>query len=237
MPKDLTAGAPRFTPRSLAFLRALKRNNDRDWFRERKAQYEDHLKAPMLAVIEQLATDFQSFAPSLVATPKCIYRVYRDTRFSDDKAPLKTNIAASFPWRGLPRHEGAGLYIEVAPRWVWVGGGMYAPGTSQLAVVREHIAANHTRLRAIVESPGFRKAVGALEGSKLLRVPRGYEKDHPAAEYLRHRQFLAAKEFPPEFAYDPKFYAAVLGVFKHVAPLIRFLNEPLTRQLVKSLNR
>jgi len=219
--------APRFTPKSLSFLRSLKRNNDREWFRERKDQYEEHLKAPMTAVIEQLAVDFQDFAPELVATPKCIYRIYRDTRFSDDKTPLKTNIAASFPWRGLPRHQGAGLYMEVAPGWVWVGGGMYAPDTSQLAAVREHIATNHRRLRAIVESPGFKKSVGALEGETLQRVPRGFPPDHPAADYLRHRQFLAAKEFPAAFACDPEFYAGLLAVFKQVAPLVRFLNEPL----------
>ena len=218
---------PRFTPKSLSFLRALKRNNDREWFRERKDQYEAHLKAPMTAVIEQLATDFRSFAPELVATPKGIYRIYRDTRFSDDKTPLKTNIAASFPWRGLHRHEGAGLYIEVAPRWVWVGGGMYAPQTAQLAAVREHVAKNHERLRSIVESPGFRKAVGKLEGTKLQRVPRGFDRDHPAAEYLRHRQFLAGRQFPPEFAYHPKFYPGILDVMRKVAPLVRFLNEPL----------
>jgi uncharacterized protein (TIGR02453 family) len=222
-------GAPRFTPKALSFLRALKRNNDREWFRARKDQYDEHLKMPMITVIEQLASDFQGFAPELVATPKCVYRIYRDTRFSDDKTPLKTNIAASFRWRGLERHQGAGLYMEVAPSWVWVGGGMYAPQTLQLAAVREHIAANHRHLRALVESPGFRKAVGALEGAKLQRVPRGFAKDHPAAEYLRYRQFLAGREFPPEFACSPRFYAGVLGVFRRVAPLIRFLNEPLIR--------
>ena len=231
MPADTagvkTTSAPRFTPKSLSFLRALKRNNDRDWFRERKEQYEEHVKGPMTAVIEQLAKDFRSFAPELVATPKGIYRIYRDTRFSDDKTPLKTNIAASFPWRGLHRHEGAGLYIEVAPRWVWVGGGMYAPQTAQLAAVREHVAGNHERLRSIVESPGFRKAVGKLEGTKLQRVPRGFDKSHPAAEYLRHRQFLAGREFPAEFAYHAKFYRGILDVMRQVAPLVRFLNEPL----------
>lgn len=220
--------APSFTPKSISFLRSLERNNDREWFRERKARYDQHVKAPMVAVIEQLAQDFQKFAPEAVATPRCIYRIYRDTRFSDDKTPLKTNIAASFPWRGLPRHQGAGLYIEVAPQWVWVGGGMYAPETSQLARVREHIAANHKRLSAIVGSPGFRKSVGALEGQKLQRVPRGFTAEHPAADYLRHKQFLAAREFPAEFAYDSKFYAGLLGVFRQVVPLVRFLNEPLT---------
>jgi uncharacterized protein (TIGR02453 family) len=218
---------PRFTPKTLSFLRALKRNNDRDWFRERKGDYDTHVKAPMVAVIDQLARDFQKFAPELVATPKCIYRIYRDTRFSDDKRPLKTQIAASFRWRGLDRHQGAGLYIEVAPEWVWVGGGMYAPETAQLAAVRQHIAEHYRQLEAIVESPGFRRAVGALEGEKLQRVPRGYDKTHPAADYLRHRQFLAGKEYPATFACSPKFYSGVLGVYRQVAPLVRFLNEPL----------
>jgi uncharacterized protein (DUF2461 family) len=104
---------------------------------------------------------------------------------------------------------------------------MYAPETAQLAAVRGHIAANYRQLEAIVESPGFRRAVGRLEGETLQRVPRGYEKTHPAAAYLRHRQFLAGKEFPPEFACSPKFYAGVVGVFARVTPLVRFLNEPL----------
>ena len=110
----------------------------------------------MAALVDRLAGDFRSFAPDLVANPKtAIYRIYRDTRFSDNKTPLKTNVAAIFPCRGLPKHQGAGLYLEVAPGWVWVGGGMYSPETSQLLAVREHIAANHRRLRAIVESPAF----------------------------------------------------------------------------------
>src|SRR6478609_12169743 len=146
---------PHFSPATLTFLRALKRNNDRDWFKARKERYERDVKAPMLAVIEQLANDFKSIAPEIIASPKVsMYRIYRDTRFSADKTPLKTNVAASFPWRGLHRHQGAGLYIEVAARWVWVGGGMYAPQTAQLAAVREHVAGNHERLRSIVESPG-----------------------------------------------------------------------------------
>jgi uncharacterized protein (TIGR02453 family) len=222
------ASAPRFTPKTLSFLRALKRNNDREWFRARKEDYDAHVKAPMAAVIEQLAGDFEAFAPELVATPRSIYRIYRDTRFSDDKTPLKTHIAASFPWRGLQRHQGAGLYFEITPQWVWIGGGMYAPEMAQLTAVREHIASNHRHLEAIVASPGFRRAVGSLQGEKLQRVPRGYDKAHPAAEYLRHRQFLAGKEYPAAFACSPKFYAGLLGVFRQLAPLVRFLNEPLT---------
>jgi uncharacterized protein (TIGR02453 family) len=220
----------RFDPRALSFLRALKRNNDREWFKARKEQYDELLRAPMLAIIEQLAIDFRSFAPDLVASPKVsMYRIYRDTRFSEDKSPLKTHVAAMFPSRGLAKHQGAGLYFHIALDGVWVGGGMYAPDTSQLQAEREHIATNIKRFRAIVESPRFRRTVGKLEGEQLQRVPRGYPKDHEAAGYLRYRQFLGGKEFPSRFACSPGFYKGVVGVFREIAPLVRFLNEPLLK--------
>jgi uncharacterized protein (TIGR02453 family) len=220
--------APCFTPRTVAFLRAIKRHNDRDWFRERKDRYETDVRAPMVALVERLAQDFRAFAPELVASPRTsIYRPYRDTRFSGDKAPIKTNVAAVFPWRGLGKHEGAGLYVEVNADYVWMGGGMYAPQTAQLQLVREHIAASFRRLRAIVEAPGFKKVVGALEGDRLVRVPRGFPADHPAGEYLKYRQFLAGREFPSVFASSPQLYPTALKVFRQVALLARFLNEPL----------
>ena len=219
-----------FSPKALAFLRALKRNNDREWFKARKDQYDRLLRGPMIALIDRLADDFRAFAPDLIASPKVsLYRIYRDTRFSPDKTPLKTHIAAVFPCRGLVKHQGAGLYLEVAPGWVWVGGGMYAPERLQLQAVREHIAGNVGRLRAIVESPSFRRAVGPLEGERLQRVPRGFPKSHRAAEYLKFRQFLAGCEFPATFATSRSFYSGVLRVFRLVAPLTTFLNEPLKR--------
>ena len=224
--------APRFTAASLAFLRALARNNRREWFAPRKAQHEELVRAPMIALIERLAEAFAGFAPDLVASPRVsMYRIYRDTRFSADKSPLKTNVSAVFPHRLLPKHEGAGCYLEVAPKHVWVGGGMYMPSTSQLHLVREHIAEHYPRFRRIVSARSFRKAVGALEGDKLQRAPRGFPADHPAAEFLKHRQFLAFLEQPAEFAISPGFYRGVVGVFKAIAPLVAFLNEPLVANI------
>src|SRR6185369_8583362 len=99
-------------------LRALKRNNDREWFRARKDDYEAHVRQPMIALLARLAKDFQSFAPEFVADPKVsLFRIYRDTRFSGDKSPLKTAIGARFPVRGMPKGAGAGLYVEIAPQW------------------------------------------------------------------------------------------------------------------------
>jgi uncharacterized protein (TIGR02453 family) len=226
----MPAAAPRFTPATLKFLRGLKRNNRRDWFAAHREDYEAHVRAPMAAIVEQLSIDLRAFAPELVASPKVsMYRIHRDTRFSENKAPYKTHVAAVFPTRGLAKHEGAGVYFHVSPGEVWIGGGMYAPQMPQLHAVREHIACNIKRLRTIVESPGFRRQIGRLEGDRLQRVPRGFPKDHEAAEFLKFRQFLAGCEFPPSLAASPAFYRTLLSVFREVAPLARFLNEPLRR--------
>ena len=219
--------SPRFPREGLRFLRSLKRNNRREWFNAHRDEYESHVRGPMVAILTKLADDMLVLAPEIVVSQTSMYRIYRDVRFSDNKAPYKTHVAASFPTRGLPKHEGAGLYFHVSPDEVWVGGGMYAPQTSQLHAVREHIAANFRRFRSIVESPGFKKQFGALDGERLQRVPRGFPKDHAAADYLRFRQFLAGCELSPVIATSPRFYPAIVSAFRQAVPLIRFLNEPL----------
>jgi len=227
----MAAAAPRFSAATISFLTRLKRNNRREWFNARRDEYEAAVRQPMIAVVERLADDMRAIAPELLVNPKLsIYRIYRDTRFSDDKKPYKTHIAASFWHRELAKGMGAGLYFHVSPEGVWVGGGMYAPETPQLHAVREQIAANLRRFRSIVEAPAFKRGLdGGLEGEKLQRVPRGFPKDHEAADYLKYRQFIAGREFPARFATASGFYGGVLGVFRQVTPLIRFLNEPLQK--------
>jgi len=221
-----------FTPRTLAFLRALERNNRREWFHDRKDRYEAEVRAPMVALVERLAGDFADFAPDLVANPRTsLYRPYRDTRFSANKAPIKTNVGAVFPHRLLPKHEGAGFYVEIAPHHVWFGGGMYMPSSALLYQVREHIAAGHERLSKLVGSAAFKRTFGELGGEQLKRVPRGFAPDHPAAAFLKYKQFLAGHERPSEFATSPGFYRALLAAFRTLAPLVEFLNEPLVAGL------
>ncbi|MGH9201652.1 MAG: DUF2461 domain-containing protein [Vicinamibacterales bacterium] len=219
--------APSFSAKTLSFLRALKRHNDREWFHAHRDEYETHVRGPMLAIVDQLAGDFRSFAPELVADPKVsMFRQWRDTRFSEDKTPLKTNIAAVFPNRTLGRMNGAGLYFEVGPSWVWIGGGMYAPDASQLQSVREHIADHYRQLEAIVASPRFKK-LGGLKGDRVSRVPRGFAKDHQAAAYLQQKQFLGFREEAATFAASSGFYNQLVKTMQTLAPLVRFLNEPL----------
>lgn len=222
--------APRFTAKTLSFLRSLKRNNTREWFHAHRDRYDADVRQPMVEIVERLAEDFRSVAPEVAADTKIsLFRPWRDTRFSGDKAPLKTNVAAVFPNRALGRMNGAALYFEVAPRWVWIGGGIYAADTSQLQAIREHIAEHHHQLHAIVRSAGFRK-LGGLTGERLTRVPRGFAKDHPAATYLQYRQFLGVREEKAEFATRPDFYKQLLATFKLCIPLCRFLNAPLMAQ-------
>jgi uncharacterized protein (TIGR02453 family) len=228
MPKT----SPRFSPGTLTFLKRLKRNNRREWFNARREEYEAVVRQPMIAIVEQLAVDMRAIAPELLVSPKhSIYRIYRDTRFSENKQPYKTHVAASFWPRELAKGVGAGMYFHVSPEGMWVGGGMYAPETPQLQAVREQIAANLRRFRSIVEAPAFKRGLdGGLEGEQLQRVPRGFSKDHEAAKYLKYRQFLAGREFPARFATGSAFYPGMLGVFRQIAPLIRFLNEPIRDQ-------
>lgn len=182
----------------------------------------------MTALVERLATDLARFAPDLVASPRTsLYRIYRDTRFSEDKSPFKTQIGAIFPHRDLPKHQGAGLYLEIGPARAMIAGGIYMPQSPDLQTLREHLAANYSRFRTMVESPGFRRSVGPMFGDSLRRVPRGFAADHPAAEYLKLRQFLCGREHPASFATDRRFYREVVSLFERMAPVIEFLNEPL----------
>jgi len=216
-----------FTPKAQSFLKSLKRNNTRDWFQARRDQFEAHCRAPMVEIVERLAVDMRPFAPELIADPKgSLFRQYRDTRFSEDKTPMKTNVAATFPHRALGRMNGASFYFEVGPDYVWIGGGVYRPDTAQLYLLREHIAANYCEFDAIVKAPGFRK-LGGLKGDTLTRVPRGFDKSHPAARFLMHKQFMGFREEPGAFATSKDFYKSLLGTFRTLAPMVKFLNEPL----------
>ena len=182
----------------------------------------------MITFIDRMESDLLDFAPELIANPKkSIYRVYRDTRFSGDKTPYKTHIAAIFPHRDLPKHESGGLYLHVAHDHVYVGGGLYRPTPQQLYRLREHIASHAEELHEIVTHSDFQKQFGKIQGERLKRVPRGFSPEHPAAAYLKYKQLLAGVQRPTSFATSPRFYSSVLRLFQRRAPLIHFINRPL----------
>ena len=225
-----------FPDQGLQFLHSLKRNNNRDWFQSHKGIYEQYVKQPMTELIAALAQEFQKFAPEMLASPKVsAYRIYRDTRFSKDKSPYKAHVAAVFPRSGLGKHEGAGFYLHISPEELLIGGGLYMPLPEDLNAVRNHIVDHPDRFFAILEHDRFRKIFGSLGGDRLRRVPQGFPVDHVAADYLKYKQFLAARNFPPRAATTPRFYKLVLETFQAMLPLVRFLNDPIlrTRRLKK----
>ena len=221
------APSPTFPRQTLTFLRAIARNNDREWFKARKEQYDEQVKAPMVALVEALDRDFRTMAPELTANPKTsIYRIYRDTRFGADKTPLKTHVAAYFPHRDLGKANGAGLYLHVEPRTTMFAGGMYSPMPPQLRALRAYVGDNAKRFKSIVEAPAFRKAF-EWEGDPQTRVPRGYPADHAAADYLKCTRFVGWVEHPGTFATSDAFYPALIKAFTLLLPLVRFINDAM----------
>jgi uncharacterized protein (TIGR02453 family) len=217
-----------FPAEGLRFLKQLKRNNNRDWFAANKSVYESSVKQPMQDLIQTLALDFAEFAPDMEASPKAsLYRIHRDTRFSKDKSPYKTHVAAVFPRKGLDKHQGAGFYFHIAPGELFVGGGLYMPLPEDLRAVREAIASRHRQFIQLVNSKPFRRLCGELAGEQLVRVPRGFPAEHPAAHYLRFKQFLGARTLSSELATSPQFAKTLTETFKTLYPFIQFLNEPI----------
>jgi len=232
-----------FPKEGLQFLRLLKRNNNREWFQQHKGIYESHVKAPIHNLIEALGRDFQTFAPEFVASPKVsAYRIHRDTRFAKDKSPYKTHVAAVFPHAALGKHEGAALYLHISPSEMFIGGGLYMPLPEDLQALRSHIAENPRGFERIVQGTAFRRMFGSVHGERLTRVPRGFPADHPAAEYLKYKQFLASRTLEPEIVTSAQFYKTVVETFRGMLPFIRFLNEPIvaarrTRERQEALMR
>ena len=221
---------PRFSPEGLQFLANLRRHNNRPWFQARKEIYEQAVKGPMAELILALQQAFRRVAPEMVADPRVsLYRIYRDTRFSRDKSPYKTQAAAVFPVRGLPKTSGPGLYFHISPDEVLIGGGMYMPEPAVLRAVRDAIATAPRKFLSIVEGKRFRAAFGELEGEQLRSMPQGYAADHLAAKYLRYKQFLFGEIHPAELALGARLLPTILRCFQEGMPLIRFLKEPALR--------
>lgn len=219
---------PGFPPAGVQFFRGLARNNNRDWFQPRKAVFEENVKRPMQELVAALNAAMMSYAPEYVTDPaKAIYRFYRDTRFSKDKSPYKQQIAASFPRRGLVRHEGAGFYCAVSHKEVAVGGGIYMPSPETLLAVRQHIAARHEQFQRITSTRAVRQLFGELQGEQLSRPPKGFPKEHPAEDLLRMKQFLLYIEIPADIVTTPKLFREIETRFRAMAPFLEFLNAPL----------
>lgn len=218
---------PGFSPEALRFFVQLKRYNNRLWFLKHKETYEREIKEPMVSLVLEINSQLRNLAPELITEPKrAIYRIYRDVRFSADKSPYKTHTAALFAPRGLGKHACAGLYFHFAPDELLLAGGVYMPGPKELLAIRSHIAANPKALPDILSQRQV-AALGGLQGDRLVRVPKGFAPDQPAADLLRYKQFLVWVKHPPEMALGEDLLHTIVQTFRTLLPLVRFLNAPL----------
>jgi uncharacterized protein (TIGR02453 family) len=217
-----------FPPESIQFLRSLKRNNRREWFQPRKHVYEQQVKAPMLELVEAINGEMKRFAPEYVTEPKkAVFRVYRDTRFSADKTPYKTHIAASFSRRGSERLGTGGFYFSISHESIEVAAGLWHPDRDVTLLVRNHIAETHAELRRILSRSKSRKLAGDLEGDRLSRSPKGFDPQHPAADFIRMKDWILDVALDAGVATTPQLYPAVAERFRAMAPLVEYLNRPL----------
>ena len=224
----MSLGFPGFPEEAPKFLRSLKRNNRRDWFQQRKHLYEQHLKAPMLELVSALNAGLQRFAPDYVTDPaKAIFRIYRDTRFSADKTPYKTHVAATFSRRGPERLKTGGFYFSIAPDQIEVAGGIYHPEPDTMLLIRTHIAETHMELRRILANKKTRTLVGQLQGQELTRAPKGFDPAHPAIAWIKMKDWILDTTLDGSLATSSKLYDEILDRFRAIAPLIGYLNRPL----------
>jgi len=220
-----------FSRDALSFLRALKRNNRRDWFQPRKEKYETLIKLPMMELISSLNVDFARFAPDYITPPeKAMYRIYRDTRFSHDKTPYKTHISAIFPRRTAVKRAGAVFYFHFTEKDVLAFGGVYAPDRDELRAYRALLAERHEEFEEILRDKKLRRLTTGLQGEQLSRIPKGFPCDHPAESLLRRRQWHVMSKLDIKLVTTSRLLPEVARRFAVMVPFVEFLNQAFSQK-------
>jgi uncharacterized protein (TIGR02453 family) len=223
-----------FTPQAIEFLTDLAENNERAWFAPRKADYERLLKEPLEALCAALAERFAARGIPLEADPKrSPFRIYRDTRFSRDKSPYKTNLGASFPWvetaggAGEPVDAGAhanGGYFSFQPGEMYAGGGMWRAEKPRLDALRRAIVETPDRVREAIEEPAFVAWFGGVHTHDALkRIPAGYPQDHPLAEMFRWKDVVFGRPLSDAEVCSPGLPDLLVDGYATALPVFRFL--------------
>jgi uncharacterized protein (TIGR02453 family) len=219
-----------FSNELFTFLKALKKNNDREWFKANKSRYERAVKQPAVEFITEFGPYLQKLSPHFVANPKAVggslFRIYRDTRFSKDKTPYKTHTGIHF------RHETAkdayapGFYLHLEPGGCFLGAGLWHPDTATARAIREAIVERP----AIWKKAAHRKAFTAhfhLAGDSLKRPPRGVDKEHPLLDDIKRKDFIAVADLSQKDALADDLPKKLHAAFKRTAPLVKFLCEAI----------
>ncbi len=220
--------APHFSPAGLRFLRQLKKNNDREWFNARKELFEQEVQAPWIAVLDALNAEFAEFAPDYVKpSRKAAMRIYRDIRFSKNKDPYKTNVAAWFSPTKVERTSGGGFYAHAGADEVVIAAGVYMPMPDQLLKIRRYLQTHHEPMRALLNDKKLRTFLPNLDSNPLTRMPKGFPPDDPAGDLLLCRQWALSAHLPAEAATTPGLVKEMVKRYRAVLPMVDLLNAPL----------
>ena len=231
--------AAHFSPATFKFLRALAKNNSKEWFADHKAEYEAQVKQPCLAFITDLAEPLKKISPQYVASPKpvggSLFRIHRDTRFSGDKSPYKIHAGMSFyhqATKQVARAEGQnammgrldapGFYLHLEPGQCFLGGGLWHPQPDTLKRIRAQIVGNPASWKKATRDPKFLKHF-ALGGESLQRPPAGYPPDHELIGDLKRKDFVASCALSDAEVCEPGFLKEAVKRYAAMAPLVDWL--------------
>ncbi len=222
----MSARYARFYPRTLKFLEELGDNNNRDWFNENKSRYEEDVLDVALRFIQSMQDPLAEIAPRFLAVPTrvggSLMRVYRDTRFSKNKTPYKTNIGIQFRHEDAKDVHSPGFYLHIEPDQLFLGAGMWRPDSEPLRNIRERIATKPAEWRRTLGHAPFKRHFD-LGGETLTRPPRGFDKDHECIEDIKRKSFIAVRDFDAGDCLKPQFQRTVESSFKAAEPFMRFL--------------
>jgi len=198
----------RFSADTFAFLAALASHNNRDWFAANKARYEQHVREPALAWIAGMQSPMLALAPQFEVSSKQIggslMRVFRDTRFSHDKTPYKTNIGIQFRHGSGKDVHAPGYYVHLSPTECFLGVGMWHPESEPLKAIRHYLCDNPNAWTKAISGRTFKKSF-ALQGDSLQRMPRGFDESHQHAADIKRKDFIAVHPFAAEAAIRKTF--------------------------------
>jgi len=207
---------------TVKFLKDLDKNNNREWFLAHKVQYEaalDNIKQFKDHVVKGLNKKD-------VIEDARVFRIYRDVRFSKDKAPYKNNFGIHFT-RATTARRG-GYYLHIEPGKAFAGGGFWAPEPADLKRMRDEFGHDDKTIRKITSQKNFINYFGTLQGEELKTAPSGYERDHPAIDLIRKKQFIVGRNFTDKEVVDKNFLKEVTLTFAAMRPFFDYMSEVLT---------
>jgi len=215
----------------LNFLSELKVNNNKEWFDQNRYRYEESRKK-VLFLTELIIHEINSFDPEIGnQNPKdCVFRIFRDVRFSNDKTPYKINMG-SFIAKGGRKSLGAGYYLHIEPGGSFVGGGAYCPPVDSLKAMRTEIFDHPEEFKRLISSNSFSRTYPEMYDDKLKTAPKGFPKDFPEIDLLKYKSYAFTSRIADSAVESDVFVGKVIAAFKELSPVNRFLNSALEKWL------